>query len=88
MSTPKTSDRWVLGGGAIVLLVIAMPLWNEFRIKGQPLWNAFLAIFLIGLGVAAILFQRYFRAHTDEIGEARFDTRNQDEESALGKSDR
>jgi hypothetical protein len=79
VSVPQASNRWVLGGGAIVLLVIALPLWNEFRIKGQPIWNAFLAAFLIGLGVSAILLQRFFRVHAGELGEARFDTRNQDE---------
>ena len=66
--------RRVVGGGALVLLVIAEPLWNEFHVPGNRGWNAFLALFLIGLGIGAILLQRYFRQHLSEVGEARFDT--------------
>jgi hypothetical protein len=47
--------RWRVGGGAIILLIVAVPLWDEFRVSGNPVWNAFLAAFLVGLGIAAIL---------------------------------
>ena len=63
-----------IGAGPIVLAALAIPLWAEFRVAGEVWWNAFLAAFLIGLGVAAIFAQRYFRAHAGEIGEARFET--------------
>jgi hypothetical protein len=56
------------------LLLIAVPLWNEFRVPDSPAWNTFLALFLVSLAVAAILLQRYFWRHASEIGEARFDT--------------
>jgi hypothetical protein len=66
-----------VGGGAAVLLVIAGPLWNEFRVPGNTAWNAILGIFLIGLSGAALLLGRHFYAHSNEIGEARFDTHNE-----------
>jgi hypothetical protein len=71
------ANKSAVGGGALVLLVIAAPLWNEFRVPGNGLWNAFLAMFLIGLAGSALLLGRYFYLHSGEIGEARFDTRNE-----------
>ena len=68
--------RRVMGGGAIALLLVAFPLWNEFSAHGTIGWNIFLAVFLVGLVVAAFCLQRYFVKHAGEIGEARFDTRN------------
>ena len=76
MSEGQQQSRWVIGGGALVLLIIAEPLWDEFHVAGNVAWNAFLAVFLIGLGIGAILLQRYFRQHASEVGEARFDTSN------------
>ena len=76
MKELQTRNRRAIGGGALVLLIIAAPLWNEFRVRGNLGWNVFLALFLCGLAVAAILLQRYFRQHSSDIGEARFDTRN------------
>ena len=76
MTRGQQQSRWILGGGALVLLIIAVPLWNEFRVTGNVAWNVFLGVFLIGLGIGAILLQRYFRQHASEVGEARFDTSN------------
>jgi cobalamin biosynthesis protein CobD/CbiB len=73
------TDYRVIGGGLAVLIIVAIGLWNEFHEAGQTVWNVFLAVIVVGLIVAAIFGQRYFRAHVGEIGEARFDTRNQDE---------
>ena len=56
------------------MVIIAAPLWNEFRVRGDLAWNVFLAVLLVSLSVAAILLQRYFWRHAAEIGEARFDT--------------
>ena len=81
MSEGERQSRRAVGGGAMVLLIIAVPLWNEFRVPGNLVWNTFLAVFLVGLAVAAILLQRYFWKHPSEIGEARFDTSNSREES-------
>ena len=80
MSDAKHQSRWAVGGGAIVLLIIAVPLWNEFRVPGNLAWNTFLALFLVGLAVAAVSLQRYFWRHPSEIGEARFDTANRRED--------
>lgn len=75
-SASKRLNGWTVGGGAIVLLVIALPLWREFRVPGNAGWNIFLAAFLVALGIGTVLLQHYFLTHSGEIGEARFDTRN------------
>jgi hypothetical protein len=66
----------VVGGGAAVLLVIAVPLYREFSEPGQTIWNALLVLFLLGVAAGAFFLQRFFLSHAGEIGEARFDTRN------------
>ncbi len=74
----KTSkDFQVIGGGLTILIVVAVALWGEFSESGQTAWNIALAALLLALAVAAFFGQRYFRAHAGEIGEARFDTRNE-----------
>ena len=65
----------------MILVIIAAPLWGEFRVRGNDGWNVLLALFLIGLVVAALLLQRHFWRHGSEIGEARFDTTNRAEGS-------
>ena len=72
------SNKWKLGGGLTVFVIIAFPLWREFRERDQTGWNVFLALLLVGIVVAAVFLNRYFSAHAGEIGEARFDTRNSD----------
>jgi hypothetical protein len=76
LSDDQGSKFWTFGGGAAILAVIALPLWDEFRIPGSLGWNIFLAVFLISLAVGAFFLQRQFWKHPSEIGEARFDTRN------------
>lgn len=73
-----STDRWTMGGGLAVLVIIALPLWREFSVPGQVGWNVFLCLLLIGMAVAAFFLQRHFRTHIGEIGEARFDTRNRE----------
>jgi hypothetical protein len=80
LSGRQSQRWWTVGGGTIILLVIAGSLWDEFRVPGNRAWNIFLALFLVGLGVAAILIQRHFRLHPLDVGEARFDTTNKPEE--------
>jgi uncharacterized membrane protein YczE len=72
------ADYRVIGGGLTVLIIVAIGLWTEFHEPGQTGWNVALAVMVVGLIVTAIVGQRYFRAHVGEIGEARFDTRNED----------
>ena len=52
-----------------------MPLWREFREPAQPVWDAFLAVFLIALVIAAFLGIRYLQKNHIEVGEARFPPR-------------
>ena len=81
MSTPeqKRDRRWAVGGGATVLIIVAILMFREFLVSGQTAWNIFLLIFLIALAVGGFWLNRYFAEHADEIGEARFDTRNKGE---------
>lgn len=65
---------WTTGGGTSVFLIIAFPLWVEMREPGNAGWNVILALMLLALVICAIVLQRYFKAQ--DIGEARFDTRN------------
>lgn len=79
MRTPQQERRWAIGGGATVLAIIAVLMSREFFTSGQTAWNIFLAVFLIGLAIAGFWLNRFFAEHPDEIGEARFDTRNKSE---------
>ena len=72
-------SRWTAGGGASVLVLVTALLFQEFFEPGQTGWNMFLIFCLAGSIVAALFLQRFFRAHASEIGEARFDTRNEGE---------
>jgi len=36
-------------------LILSLPLWREFHEPGQPLWNAFLGVFLVALVGGAFL---------------------------------
>jgi len=74
-----SSDFRVIGGGLTILVVVAVALWGEFSEAGNTIWNVTLGAILSALAVAAFFGQRYFRAHAGEIGEARFDTRNEGE---------
>lgn len=55
-------------------IFLAIPLWREFHQASQPLWNAFLALFLIALVVGAFFGVRYLQRNNIEVGEARFIT--------------
>ena len=58
--------------------LLSIPLWREFREPGQPLWNVFLAIFLIALVAAAFFGVRYLQKNSVEVGEARFTSADRD----------
>jgi hypothetical protein len=67
-------------GGVSVLVVTAGAAISEFLRPGSTLaykiaGGALVVLLLLG----AWLLARFVRAHGDEIGEARFDTRNKDE---------
>ena len=63
----------------MVIAALALPLFGEFSEPGQTAWNVFLVVCLVALVVAAFFLQRFFVTHADELGEARFDTRNKDD---------
>jgi hypothetical protein len=69
-------DRWVMGGGAAVLLVVLLPLWGEFREPGNLIWNMILGALLIVIATVVFFLQRHLQKHIGEVGEARFDTTN------------
>jgi hypothetical protein len=70
--------RHLAAGTAIaVLAMIAVPLFAEFFEPRALGWDLFLGLFLIGLVAAALRLRGFFAAHAGELGEARFDTRNE-----------
>ena len=73
------TKRWKLGGGTIVVLIVTVICWNEFFEPGKEGWNALLFFMVAGFSVGAIILNWYFTNHYEEIGEARFDTRNKSE---------
>jgi hypothetical protein len=74
--TVQRGRYYTVGGGAVVLLIIVAPLYQEFHEAGMTGWNIFLVLALASVVVAAFFLQRFFFQHAGEIGEARFDTRN------------
>ena len=70
------ADKWTMGGGATVLLIVTIPLWRSLSEPGLTVWNVILALLMIGFLVAVFFLQRFFHANIGNIGEARFDTRN------------
>jgi hypothetical protein len=69
-----------VAGGVGVLIVTAGAAVSEFLRPGSTLaykitGGALIALLLLG----AWLLARFVRRHGDEIGEARFDTRNKDD---------
>ncbi len=73
---PKTSKRWTLGAGATVFVVVAIMLLWELWQPANMLWNIILLTLTVGLIVAGFWLNIYFSKNWDQIGEARFDTRN------------
>jgi hypothetical protein len=70
--------RHLAAGTAIaVLAMIAVPLFAEFFEPRALGWDLFLGLFLVALVAAALQLRRFFAAHAGELGEARFDTRNE-----------
>jgi hypothetical protein len=59
-------------------LLLGNPLWPEFHEASQPLWNAYLAVFLIALVVGAFFGVRYLQKNKVDVGEARSTTPESD----------
>ena len=70
----------IVASGASVLVVTALAALREFGgPRSTPAWQIAAVVLVVILLVGAWLLARFVRAHGDEIGEARFDTRNKDE---------
>ena len=78
------SSGHALLGGVSVLVITAVGCFWAFARPGTS-WGVHIVgiILLIGLLAGAFLLARFVRAHGEEIGEARFDTRNKGEDEAL-----
>ena len=69
-------DRWVMGGGTTVLVMVGTTMLVRFHDADSVAWNVFPVLFVTGLVTAAFFLQRYLREHINDVGEARFDTWN------------
>lgn len=78
MGTALKAKSYVAHVIFCVGLFLALPLWREFREPGQPLWNVFLAAFLIALVCGAFFGVRYLQKNNVEVGEARFSSSDKD----------
>ena len=78
MSTVPMTKRYLAHVVLWVGLFLAIPLWREFHEATQPLWNAFLAVFLIALVIGAFVGVRYLQKNKVEVGEARFTAQGSD----------
>jgi succinate dehydrogenase hydrophobic anchor subunit len=74
VSSVPTTKRYVAHVVLWVGVFLAIPLWREFHEPSQPLWNVFLALFLVALVVGAFFGVRYLQKNNVEVGEARFTT--------------
>ena len=70
----------LVASGASVLVVTALAAIREFGgPRSTPAYQVVAVAIVVILLVGAWLLARFVRLHGDEIGEARFDTRNKDE---------
>jgi Na+/H+ antiporter NhaD/arsenite permease-like protein len=78
IEAPRKARTGLAAATAIALLLaIALPLFAEFFEPRALVWDLFLGLFLVALVVAALQLRRFFASHAGELGEARFDTRNE-----------
>jgi hypothetical protein len=73
--TTLPEGKWyAISTALFVLFVLTAPLWHEFRVPGQPLWNGFLAAFLVSLVIGSFAGIRYLQRNRIQVGEARFNS--------------
>jgi membrane protein implicated in regulation of membrane protease activity len=77
MAAPQST---ALLGGVSVLVVTGVACLRGYVLPGASLGLQIVGVvLLVSLLIGAWLLHRFIRNHGDEIGEARFDTRNKDE---------
>ncbi len=72
MSTVPGSRGYAAYMAVCVGAFMALPLWRELREPGQPVWNTFLAGFLVAILAATFFGIRHLQKGKVEVGEARF----------------
>jgi succinate dehydrogenase/fumarate reductase cytochrome b subunit len=78
VGTVPETKRYIAHVVFWVGLFLALPLWREFHEPEQPLWNVFLAAFLIALVAGAFFGVRHFQKNGIKVGEARFTAADRD----------
>lgn len=80
MSGTQTGRDWAVGGGVAVILATGFAaLGDGSLVGGGSRFNLVLAALIAVLTIGgAVALSRFIARHGDEIGEARFDTRNKD----------
>jgi len=72
LTTVPESKWYAISIALFVLIVLMVPLWLEFHEPDQPMWNGFLAVFLVSLVFGSFVGIRHLQKNRDQIGEARF----------------
>lgn len=71
MRTLPQGPLYPTGVVMFVSVVLALPLWRANWEPDRPMWDGFLAIFLIAMVVGSFLGVRYLQLNHIEFGEAR-----------------
>jgi hypothetical protein len=82
MSGDRSSGRdWAVGGGVGVIVATGTAAFADLDLFDGSTINTVLGIFVLVVTVGgAIALSRFVARHGAEIGEARFDTRNKDDQ--------
>jgi hypothetical protein len=69
--TVPPGKRYAVSVALFCAVALAVPLWIEFYEPTQPIWDGFLAMFLLGLVGCSFAGIRYLQKNNIEVGEAR-----------------
>ena len=69
----------IASGVSILILTALVGLWGFGHPRAGSAYQIAAVVLVVLLVVGAWLLARFVRGHGEEIGEARFDTRNSDE---------
>lgn len=76
--TVPPGRRYAVSVALFCAVILAGPLWIEFYEPTQPLWDGFLAVFLLGLVACSFAGIRHLQKNNIEVGEARVRTAHHD----------